>query len=1067
MNFSFGQDEGCGTIVGVRQRKLLEDFHPDLNKSSARIAASNSEVAIVAHIVTLDDGSGGLTDDELDLAIEDVNAYFSSAGLHFFVIQKNYIQSTKYFDLVTSDELEMTSGNDIGNTINIYFVNSIETTEALALCGFTYLPLAGPERMVMDNDCAINGSTLPHEMGHFFSLLHTHGLTSSGTDELVDGSNCIDAGDEICDTPADPVLSLSKVSTSCEYIGTETDVNGDPYLPNVRNLMSYAPKQCRDEFSAEQYARMSDAYLSFRSNLYSTSVVALLEVEEPRVCVGNSIEFTNASLAATSLEWTFEGGNPPTSTEENPIVSYNDLGTYNVRIIATSAGGERDTLLMQNFIQVEALERPLFVDRFEDFVIPGIEVINPGMDTTFVMIDSVGFSDSYSAMIPFYNYPMAGEVDYLKMGPVNTEINKVINVDFEYAYTYYDDDVEQYYDELQIVYRFNCDKNWTILWQDEGVTLATAAATSAPFVPSGADWRHVSQSLVVADSVKSVEVALRTINGYGNNLYIDDFNVFSDSEVDFGTVNIKTTQATCHGDTDGSLNINVDGPGSYKYSLDNVTYNPSGNYNGLAGGQYLMYIVMDDVDTLMKSFTIVDPDSLIADYQIDVPSCSSGGAVNVIVSGSGGTGIYEYALDGGAFGGSSTFTTLSNGAHTAHVRDVMGCLGSVDFSVQTYDSLIVTGTKSDILCYGANDGLITLDVTGGLGEIVFLLNGQSFTNVTGFSGLKPGNYEVVVSDETLCEWSKTFQISEPAEVDIVIGIIDVVCANKAEGSITAIASGGNGTFQYSLDTGRTWNSLGQFAELYKGEYTLLVSDSEGCEYFEEVTIDGPDSLYAEIAVTNEECYGSGSGSISISPSGGTTPYSLFFDDVMVDSVVVELSSGSYLFEMVDQNGCYYSELVNIFSTFDSIPTPEISVEANIISVNPQQDYEIVWYRNGQFLANENGEQYEVLQGGLYEVAYLNAINGCESIDVGYEVPEFNKLAKQIAVGPNPVKLELHFLIPPMLIGAINRIKIFDISGDLILSKSYRESIVLNQPPGLYFVVIEGEGFVHQVRVLKE
>ena len=48
----------------------------------------------------------------------------------------------------------------------------------------------------------------PHEMGHFFGLLHTHGYSNTvKTDEFVDGSNCNEAGDYFCDTPADPRLS--------------------------------------------------------------------------------------------------------------------------------------------------------------------------------------------------------------------------------------------------------------------------------------------------------------------------------------------------------------------------------------------------------------------------------------------------------------------------------------------------------------------------------------------------------------------------------------------------------------------------------------------------------------------------------------------------------------------------------------------------------------------------------------------------------------------------------------------------------------------------------------------
>ena len=109
----------------------------------------------------------------------------------------------------------------------------------------------------MDNSCALNGSTLTHELGHYFSLYHTHGSTNNGTTtELVNGSNCTTNGDELCDTPADPNLS-GVVNLNCEYTDTITDFNGDVYMPDTSNIMSYSLKVCRNSLSSEQYNRIN------------------------------------------------------------------------------------------------------------------------------------------------------------------------------------------------------------------------------------------------------------------------------------------------------------------------------------------------------------------------------------------------------------------------------------------------------------------------------------------------------------------------------------------------------------------------------------------------------------------------------------------------------------------------------------------------------------------------------------------------------------------------------------------------------------------------------------------
>lgn len=81
--------------------------------------------------------------------------------------------------------------------------------------------------------------TFVHELGHVLGLLHTHDSTYGN--ELVDGSNCSESGDLICDTPADPGIGGSAVDLqTCTYIGTAQDANGELYTPQVKNIMSYS-----------------------------------------------------------------------------------------------------------------------------------------------------------------------------------------------------------------------------------------------------------------------------------------------------------------------------------------------------------------------------------------------------------------------------------------------------------------------------------------------------------------------------------------------------------------------------------------------------------------------------------------------------------------------------------------------------------------------------------------------------------------------------------------------------------------------------------------------------------
>src|SRR5690606_34431025 len=101
-----------------------------------------------------------------------------------------------------------------------------------------------------------------------------------------------------------------------------------------RNLMSYSLKQCRDVFTDGQYSRMSQAYDTFRSYLYSKMVVAVFEENTNEPCEGSSVSYSSSSLNATSWSWYFEGGTPQTSMEEHPVILYGTAGVFDVQLVA-------------------------------------------------------------------------------------------------------------------------------------------------------------------------------------------------------------------------------------------------------------------------------------------------------------------------------------------------------------------------------------------------------------------------------------------------------------------------------------------------------------------------------------------------------------------------------------------------------------------------------------------------------------------------------------------------------------------------------------------------------------
>ena len=242
------------------------------------------------HIVRNSIGEGGIPLYRLEQGIVDLNLMYNNANLHFYEVSRSYIDSDIYLEIDSYDELnELRSLNVVENSINIYIVALLSPGDD-ELCGISSFVSSDNQGIVMSEGCFAlpdNPSTLSHEVGHYFNLLHTHtgsgdsdgdGIIDGSNAEFVDGFECNSRGDDLCDTPADPNLS-DFVNSQCEYFGDYVDGHGDFYQPDTGNLMSYSEKICRDHFSTEQDQLVIYTLLEHRPELNVPSVNPNLELD--------------------------------------------------------------------------------------------------------------------------------------------------------------------------------------------------------------------------------------------------------------------------------------------------------------------------------------------------------------------------------------------------------------------------------------------------------------------------------------------------------------------------------------------------------------------------------------------------------------------------------------------------------------------------------------------------------------------------------------------------------------------------------------------------------------------
>lgn len=267
------------------QTQRLQANLRNINTSSGQ-ARDVAYVPIKFHLVAKHDGSQRIQERLVLDHLCEINEDFAAADIQFFLAGNtfNYIDNTSLFDYENEDEAEIVMSHNRDSTaLNVFIINHAGLVNTLLTGGFYDTNPAKDWIVMSDFLVDTTKQHLTHELGHFFSLIHTyhgwsmpqfedaitspymapvvHPFTTFET-ELADGSNCMQAGDMICDTPPDYHI----LTTDCEYDIVILDANGDTVHTDLTNYMSHGLDVCLvDEdfhFSPQQMQIMQADYNS-------------------------------------------------------------------------------------------------------------------------------------------------------------------------------------------------------------------------------------------------------------------------------------------------------------------------------------------------------------------------------------------------------------------------------------------------------------------------------------------------------------------------------------------------------------------------------------------------------------------------------------------------------------------------------------------------------------------------------------------------------------------------------------------------------------------------------------
>lgn len=254
-------------------------------------------------------------------------------------------------------------------------------------------------------------------------------------------------------------------------------------------------------------------------------------------CPGLEVNFNNLSSSnSESYAWSFPGGNPLTSNLEDPVVTYNDFGDYDVTLIVTNIYGS-DTITYNNYVAVTNTgTRIVFTEDFEsnDLVGSGFIIDNPDQSNTWEIYSASGNgSSNFSLGINmFNNQGNAGQRDYLD-SPVFSLANTSENrLELKYAHRRRSAGQE---DSLIVSISPDNGLSWYRLDAKGGGSnsdnpLATNVLLNSSFTPSSAaDWCSGTECLDLDisawDGAEEVKFRLEAFNDAGNNIYVDNIQV--------------------------------------------------------------------------------------------------------------------------------------------------------------------------------------------------------------------------------------------------------------------------------------------------------------------------------------------------------------------------------------------------------------------------------------------------------------------------------------------------------------------------------------------------------------
>ena len=342
-----------------------------------------------------------------------------------------------------------------------------------------------------------------------------------------------------------------------------------------------------------------------------------------------------------------------------------------------------------------------------------------------------------------------------------------------------------------------------------------------------------------------------------------------------------------------------------------------------------------------------------------------------------------------------------------------------DYSL-VINSLIENVNSVNNLCFGANNGEISISTVNTSGLAYSIDGGLSFSASPNFNNLANGLYNICVFD-SLTNQSQYYSsnpviIDSPDSLFAIVNKQNISCFNGADGGLSVEAYSGTPNYDYNWTNGSINYNGNNIQNLSSGNYNLIVLDNNDCLFtIENILLENPEEIIIDSVASSAyngygvSCYNSSDGFIEIYASGGTGNLSYnWAGNVSNSSTLQNVQSGDIPISIFDNNFCQLDTIILI-----SEPE-EIIVETTILHLGCENEnngsistdvtggatpYNIMVYNNliNYDAINSNGQEFfGNLEANSYNLVVTDLNNCIYEDSFKIENPTLNLTSEDIS-----------------------------------------------------------------------